>query len=84
MADRLRAAGLRVHVDDSHETLNYRIRDGRGARRSRTWRWSGSGRPTATAWRCGFAGAGKKQEVLTVAAFLERVTGEVRTRALVP
>jgi amino acid transporter len=28
-------------------------------------------------------GEGKKQEVLTVAAFLERVTGEVRTRALV-
>jgi threonyl-tRNA synthetase len=29
-------------------------------------------------------GSGKKQEVLTVEAFLERVTGEVRTKALVP
>jgi threonyl-tRNA synthetase len=29
-------------------------------------------------------GAGKKQEVMTVAAFLDRLSQEVRTRAMVP
>jgi hypothetical protein len=29
-------------------------------------------------------GAGKKQEVLTVAAFIERLAGEVRDRSMVP
>jgi threonyl-tRNA synthetase len=28
VARRLKAAGLRVHVDDRSETLNYRIREG--------------------------------------------------------
>ena len=28
LADRLKAAGIRAHLDDRSETLNYRIREG--------------------------------------------------------
>jgi len=77
--ERLRAAGIRAALDDRSDTLNYRIREAElqkvpymaviGARESE----AGS-----VALRV--RGAGRKQEVLTQDAFLERVAGEVRTR----
>jgi len=83
VADRMRAAGLRVAVDDSHETLNYRIRAGE-VEKVPYMAVVGQREAESDSLALRVRGSGKKQEVLTVDAFLERVTGEVRTRALVP
>ena len=83
VADRMRAAGLRVVVDDSHETLNYRIRAGEVAKIP-YMAVVGQREADSDSLALRMRGEGKKQEVLTVAAFLERVTEEVRSRALVP
>jgi threonyl-tRNA synthetase len=81
VADRLRAAGLRVELDDRNETLRYRIRDGElqkipylavvGAREA--------AEGTVAVRR---RGAAEKQVVRPVEAFLEEVRREVETRAL--
>ncbi|HXE58952.1 MAG TPA: threonine--tRNA ligase [Gemmatimonadales bacterium] len=83
VAGRLRAAGIRVHVDDRNETLNYRIRDGE------VWKVPymaviGQREAEADTLAVRVRGAGKKQEIMPVDAFLARITEEVRTRALVP
>ena len=83
LADRLRAAGIRAHLDDRHETLNYRIREGE------VWKVPymaivGQREAESDSLALRVRGAGKKQEVLAAEAFLARVTEEIRTRALVP
>ncbi len=80
---KFRAAGLRAVCDDRSDTLNYRIRDGEimkvpymavlGKREAETGQ-------VAVRVR----GAGKKQEIVSVDAFLERLLDETRTRALTP
>jgi threonyl-tRNA synthetase len=79
LRERLRAAGIRATLDDRSDTLNYRIRDAElhkvpymavvGAREAEA-------RTVALRVR----GAGKKQELMTQDAFLDRVVDEVRTR----
>jgi len=81
--DRLRGAGIRSHLDDRNETLNYRIRDGElqkvpymavvGQREAEAGSVAVRGR-----------GEGKKQVVLPVADFLAKLQEEVRTRSLTP
>ena len=83
VAERLRAAGIRVHVDDRSETLNYRIRDGE------VWKVPymaviGQREAESDSLALRVRGAGKKQEVMLVEQFLARITDEVRTRALAP
>jgi threonyl-tRNA synthetase len=83
LADRLRAAGIRVHVDDRSETLNYRIRDGE------VWKVPymavvGQREAESDSLALRVRGAGKKQDVMPVEQFVARVTEEVRTRALAP
>jgi threonyl-tRNA synthetase len=83
VTDRLTAAGIRAHLDDRSETLNYRIRDGE------VWKVPymavvGQREAESDSLALRVRGAGKKQEVMTVDAFLARVVEEVRTRALVP
>ena len=83
VAERLEAAGLRVPVDDRSETLNYRIREGE------VWKVPymaviGQREADSDSLALRVRGAGKKQEVMPVDAFLGRVTDEVRTRALAP
>jgi threonyl-tRNA synthetase len=83
LAERLRAAGIRVHLDDRHETLNYRIREGE------VWKIPymaivGQREAESDSLALRVRGAGKKQEVLAAEAFLARVTDEIRTRALAP
>jgi threonyl-tRNA synthetase len=83
LTERLTAAGLRAHLDDRHETLNYRIREGE------VWKVPymaivGQREAESDSLALRVRGVGKKQEVITVEAFLARVTEEVRTRALVP
>jgi threonyl-tRNA synthetase len=83
LADRFTAAGIRTHLDDRHETLNYRIREGE------VWKVPymaivGQREAESDSLALRVRGAGKKQEVMAADAFLARVTEEVRTRALVP
>ena len=83
LAARLKAAGLRVHVDDRSETLNYRIREGE-MQKVPYMAVVGQREAESDSLALRVRGAGKKQEVMPVAAFLERVGNEVRTRALAP
>jgi len=81
--ERLRAAGIRSHLDERSETLNYRIRDGElqkipymavvGQREAEAGSVAVRGR-----------GEGKKQVVLSAADFVAKLQEEVRTRSLVP
>jgi threonyl-tRNA synthetase len=83
IAARLKAAGLRVQVDDSSQTLNYRVREGEVAKVP-YMAVVGQRELEADSVALRVRGAGKKQEILTVEAFQARVLDEVRTRALVP
>ena len=83
VAARLKAAGLRVHVDAGSETLNYRVREGEVAKVP-YMAVVGQRELDADSIALRVRGAGKKQEILTVEAFQARVLEEVRTRALVP
>jgi len=83
LAARLKSAGLRVHVDDRTETLNYRIREGE-LQKVPYMAVIGQREAESESLALRVRGAGKKQEVMPVAAFLERVGEEVRLRALSP
>ena len=83
LAGRLKSAGLRVHVDDRGETLNYRIREGE-VQKVPYMAVVGQREAESDSLALRVRGAGKKQEVMAVDAFLERVGEEVRTRAMVP
>jgi threonyl-tRNA synthetase len=80
---RLKAAGLRAQVDDRSETLNYRIREGE-MQKVPYMAVIGQREAESDSLALRVRGAGKKQEVMPVAAFLERIGNEVRTRALAP
>jgi threonyl-tRNA synthetase len=83
IAARLKAAGLRVQVDASSETLNYRVREGEVAKVP-YMAVVGQRELESDSIALRVRGAGKKQEILSVEAFQARVLEEVRTRALVP
>ena len=81
--DALVAAGVRAHLDDRNQTLNYRIREAEtlkipymavvGGREAE----EGS---VAVRTR----GAGSKQEVTPLAEFVKRVQSEIESRSLTP
>jgi len=80
---RLRDVGISAELDVRSDTLNYRIRDGELNRIPYLLVVGGRELEAGTvAVRA--RGAEKKQEVMPVQAFVDRVTEEVRTRALVP
>lgn len=81
--ERCRAAGLRVHLDDRSETLNYRIREGEVAKIP-YMAVIGQREADSDSLALRVRGVGKKQEVMVVDAFLARVGEEVRGRTLVP
>jgi threonyl-tRNA synthetase len=83
LAARLKAEGLRVHVDDRSETLNYRIRDGE-LHKIPYMAVVGQREAESDSLALRVRGAGKKQEVLTVGDFLARVRAQVQSRALAP
>ncbi len=83
VAGRLRAAGLRVTVDESSQTLNYRIREGEMAKVP-YMAVVGQREAEAGTVALRVRGAGNKQEVMAVEALAARVSEEVRTRALQP
>jgi len=81
VAETLTQAGLRVHLDDRNDTLNYRVRDGELMKVPYLavvgQREADNGTVAVRA-----RGAGKKQEVIPVADFVERLKQEVTTRSL--
>jgi threonyl-tRNA synthetase len=83
VAARLKLAGFRAHVDDRNETLNYRIREGE-VQKVPYMAVIGQREAESDSLALRVRGAGKKQEVMTVEAFLERLGEEVRTRRMVP
>jgi len=78
---RLRAAGIRSSVDDRNDTLNYRIRDGE-VMKVPYLAVVGKREVDDGTVAVRVRGAKKKQEVMPVEAFLERVQEKIRTRAL--
>ena len=70
-------------MDDRSETLNYRIRDGE-VQKMPYMAVIGQREADSDSLALRVRGAGKKQEVMPVDAFLERIGGEVRSRALAP
>ena len=83
VADRLRNAGIRVHVDARHETLNYRIREGE-MQKIPYMAVLGQREAEADAVAIRVRGAGRKQEIVPVGQFLQRVVTETGTRSLIP
>lgn len=78
---RLKAAGVRAVLDDRNETLNYRVRDGETMK---VPYMAVIGKREAESGTLALRerGQGKKQDVIAVEAFIERVRSEIRTRAL--
>ena len=83
VARRLKAAGLRVHVDDRTETLNYRIREGE-MQKIPYMAVIGQREAESDALALRVRGTGKKQEVMPVDAFVNLVAAQVQARALAP
>ena len=83
LVQRMQSLGIRAKLDARPETLNYRIREGEMLKvpyMAVVGRREQDNNTIALRVR----GAGKKQEFLDVDAFLERVRGEIASRALVP
>ena len=78
---RLRAAGIRVHVDAGHETLNYRIREAE-LQKVPYMAVIGQREADADSVAVRARGAGKKQEILGLDAFIERLRDEVARKAM--
>ncbi|HET7601660.1 MAG TPA: threonine--tRNA ligase [Gemmatimonadales bacterium] len=80
---RLKAAGIRAHVDDRHETLNYRIREGE-VQKVPYMAVIGQREAEAGTVALRVRGSGKKQEVIPVDDLIARVVEQSRSRALAP
>lgn len=83
LVSRMKAAGVRATLDSRNETLNYRVREGEVEKipyMCVVGRREAEENTVALRTR----GAGKKQEILAVDAFLERLLEEIRSRALLP
>ena len=81
--ERLRAAGIRSHLDERNETLNYRIRDGE-MQKIPYMAVVGQREAEAGSAAVRARGAGNKQVVLSIADFVAKLQEEVRTRSLTP
>ena len=81
--ERLREAGIRSSVDDRSETLNYRVRD---AELMKVPYMAVVGKREVEQGTVAVRvrGTGKKQEVMSVDAFVDRVRLQIRERALSP
>jgi threonyl-tRNA synthetase len=83
VAKELRAAGIRATVDDSNETLNYRIRHGE-VQKVPYMAVVGAREIESKSVAVRVRGTGNKQTVMPVSEFLAKVVEENRSRALVP
>ena len=83
VVERLKVRGVRVHLDDRSDTLNYRIREGEMLKIP-YMAVVGKREAEADSIALRVRGAGKKQEIITVADFAARLEDELATRALKP
>jgi len=83
VAETLRRSGIRVHLDERSDTLNYKIRDGE-MQKVPYLAVVGQREAEAGTVAVRARGEGKKQEILPVSEFVQRVKEEVRTRSLTP
>jgi threonyl-tRNA synthetase len=81
VADRYRQSGIRVSVDERSETLNYRIRDAE-VMKVPFMAIVGKREADAGTVAVRVRGAGKKQEVMDMQAFADRVHALIQARAL--
>ncbi len=81
--ERLRAAGVRVHLDQRNETLNYRIRDGE-LMKVPYLAVVGQREAEQGTVAVRVRGAAKKQEIMKLEEFIDRLRHEIGSRALVP
>jgi len=81
IVEQMRAGGLRATLDDRSETLNYRIRDGE-VMKVPYMAVVGKREAAAGTLAVRVRGAGKKQDVVPVASFIEQVKAEASSRAL--
>jgi threonyl-tRNA synthetase len=81
--DTLRAAGIRSTLDAGSQTLNYRIREGE-MQKVPYMAVVGQREAEAGTVAVRIRGAGTKQEIISLDAFVGRLTEGVRTRALTP
>jgi threonyl-tRNA synthetase len=83
VTERMKRAGIRARLDDRSDTLNYRIREGE---LSKIPYMAVLGRREAEAGTLAIRvrGAGRKQEIVSLDSFIERVVSEIRSRALLP
>ena len=79
--DKLHAAGVRSHLDERAETLNYKIRDGE-THKVPYMAVVGQREAEAGTVAIRARGEGKKQVVLPLDEFLTKILEEVRTRSL--
>jgi threonyl-tRNA synthetase len=79
--DALRARGIRSHLDDRNETLNYRVRDGE-MMKIPYMAVVGKREAEAGTVAVRVRGAGRKQEVQSIADFAERVERQIRDRTI--
>ncbi len=79
----LRDAGLRATLGAGSQTLNYRIREGE-VQRVPYMAVVGQREADNGTVAIRVRGAGNKQEIIPAADFVARLTGQVRSRALVP
>ena len=77
----MRDAGIRAHLDDRKETLNYRIRDGE-MMKVPYMAVVGKREAEADTVAVRARGEGKKQEVGLVDEFIARVVDEAKARKL--
>jgi len=80
---RMRDAGIRAHLEAGSQTLNYRIREGE-VHKVPYMAVIGQREAEAGTIAVRVRGAGNKQEVVPVEAFLGRVIQEIASRALAP
>ena len=77
----LRDAGIRAHLGAGSQTLNYRIREGE-VQKVPYMAVVGQREAEAGTVAVRIRGAGNKQEIVPVAEFMARLTGEIASRAL--
>ena len=82
VTQRMRAVGIRAHLA-TDESLNYRIRQAE-VMKVPYMAVIGKREAEAATIAVRVRGEGKKQEVVSVESFIERVRGEIATRALTP
>ena len=83
IVDRLKLAGVRAHLDDRSETLNYRIREAETLKIP-YMAIVGKREAENDSLALRIRGAGKKQDVIPVQEFVDRVKNEIASRALTP